>query len=121
MDDFLTCRICFQSYDNRKFIPYQLDCECQFIVCGICLKGLEKIEQGLSWLECPVCREKIYSSLNEIKKSFVTLRLIDAIKDIQSDFSESLKKPITVVSSFSNINSSFCEQEEHNLETSIIK
>lgn len=89
MEYLLQCPLCFNKYDDRKYTPRQLPC--QHIFCSDCLPRLVKQVQNSTlrkYIECPVCKEKHFTSLDKIPKSLVTIQLIETTQ--QSDYNQNL-------------------------------
>ena len=50
----MECKICYEIFDNEMFIP-KIMSNCGHSFCKICM---ERITDGKSTIQCPICREK---------------------------------------------------------------
>nr|XP_039263545.1 uncharacterized protein LOC120339475 [Styela clava] len=75
-EEFLTCQICLNTYDD----PVLLDCQHSF--CRNCVDQCVTMISG--GIHCPVCRQRTLlprkSGLSNLKKNFFVQSLIDTIK-----------------------------------------
>lgn len=122
MEDLLQCSICCINYNHQDRTPRQLPC--QHILCSLCLPFMVKkrnvddnrVNRPAEFIECPICKQEHYKTINEIPKSLLICQLVDAAKGLKlqpeeagSDASQSASspKPIPQQNSPSSTRSSF--------------
>jgi hypothetical protein len=79
MEDLLQCPICYINYNHQERTPRQLN-NCQHILCSECLPHLVKPAtrtQG-SFIECPICKDKLFTSVTNVPRSLVIMQVMDA-------------------------------------------
>jgi hypothetical protein len=88
MNEFFQCTVCFENFDTKIKVPRLLPCQHSF--CSICLPKLfinsnryyefysyRNESSSLSHIECPVCRAKHYTKIEDVPKSRLILNLIE--------------------------------------------
>ncbi|CAF1017469.1 unnamed protein product, partial [Brachionus calyciflorus] len=92
MENILECPICLSSYDENSLIPRALPC--QHVVCSQCLNEIKNSSRNFNQLECPICRGKFTSNLNDIPRSLLIVQLLEMNKNKNSSSSS---KPSNVL------------------------
>lgn len=84
MEDLLQCPICYNNYNHQTRTPRQLN-NCQHILCSECLPYLIKRPNNNArgppqqeYIECPMCKGKLYASIDQVPRSLVITKLMDA-------------------------------------------
>ncbi|CAH1244216.1 TRIM3 [Branchiostoma lanceolatum] len=87
-DEFLTCQICFDLYEDPKLLP------CFHTFCRKCVEGLANNSGGTKF-KCPVCRSDVKltspafsGGVNKLKSNFYINKLLDFRKLRQSKTSQ---------------------------------
>ncbi|XP_041352750.1 E3 ubiquitin-protein ligase TRIM56-like [Gigantopelta aegis] len=76
-DDFLTCKICFNIYEQPKILP------CVHTYCTPCLEKLLKTSNKPGSISCPECRECVnlpHRTVSDLKTNFLINSLIEVLK-----------------------------------------
>ncbi|XP_041351027.1 E3 ubiquitin-protein ligase TRIM56-like [Gigantopelta aegis] len=76
-DDFLTCKICFNIYEQPKILP------CVHTYCTPCLEKLLKTSDKPGSISCPECRECVtlpHKTVSDLKTNFFINSLIEVLK-----------------------------------------
>ncbi|XP_041352760.1 tripartite motif-containing protein 45-like [Gigantopelta aegis] len=77
-DDFLTCKICFNIYEQPKILP------CVHTYCTPCLEKLLKTSDKPGSISCPECRERVivpHGSVSDLKTNIVVTALTGILKE----------------------------------------
>lgn len=81
MEDLLQCPICYVNYNDKDRTPRQLN-TCQHILCSVCLPHLIKQPSRQNgpreFIECPICKEKLFCQLSQVPKSLVIMQVMEA-------------------------------------------
>ncbi|XP_039247578.2 uncharacterized protein LOC120325527 isoform X1 [Styela clava] len=76
-EDFLTCRICMDSYKKPKVL------NCQHSFCLSCLESCKTTENG-SYMSCPVCRQRTVlgmKGVSGLKDNFVFSNMVEMMEN----------------------------------------
>ncbi|KAL7631325.1 UNVERIFIED_CONTAM: hypothetical protein RMT77_018373 [Armadillidium vulgare] len=73
MEDFVSCKICAQEFDNLRFIPKMLKCRHTF--CSPCL--IKLLQENPF---CPNCRAEIKEIESSLRVNYTTLEVVDFYK-----------------------------------------
>lgn len=104
MEDLLQCSICCINYNHQDRTPRQLPC--QHILCSLCLPFMVKKRNAddnrqlnlrpAEFIECPICKQEHYKTINEIPKSLLISQLVDAAKTLklQTTYDDDTQPPL---------------------------
>ncbi|XP_041351016.1 E3 ubiquitin-protein ligase TRIM56-like [Gigantopelta aegis] len=75
--DFLTCKICFNIYEQPKILP------CVHTYCSHCLEKLFETSDEPGSILCPECRDSVtlsHKTVSDLKTNFLINSLIEVLK-----------------------------------------